>query len=152
MQGKENGKMSFTQELGPVLNPQMRITKPTELDGNCFFRAIFLALYGCQDHHEQMHKELVQFISTNKEVFAKFCPSETVSLDEHLQLMQQVGCGQLTWRFMLLPAFFSLLYTSVHKEANYCITTHTLYQPQNCIRPSHQETIFYKRSWYLIWK
>ena len=86
LQGKETGNR--TQDLGSFLIPQRRITIPTEPDGNCFFRAISLALFGGEDYHEQIHKELVQLISTNKEVFERFCPSGTVSLDEHLQRMQ----------------------------------------------------------------
>ena len=141
VQGKKTGNR--TQDLGSFLIPQRRITIPTEPDENCFFRAISLALFGGEDYHEQVREKLVQLISTNKEVFERFCPSDTVSLDEHLQRMQQVGI----WVTHLeIHAVASLLQIPVYictQRSKSLYYYWELYKPKNCTSPPKQEdTLF----------
>ena len=70
---------------GLFLSSQTRATISIQADGNCFFRALSFILYGHEDCHQEIREQLVQFISSNKEVIRKFVTF--LSLKEHLKKM-----------------------------------------------------------------
>ena len=101
------------------------------------FGAVSDSLYGCQDHHEQIRDKLVEFVSKNKEVFDKFCPSTATSLDEHLSQMQHKS----VWATHLeVFAVASLIQIPVYvrTQRSKSLTCYwELYTPQSCASGKH---------------
>lgn len=56
-------------------------------DGNCLFRALSYVLTGQEDHHHHLRQTLVDFTTTNHDIFSKYC-TPTSNFQEHITRMK----------------------------------------------------------------
>ena len=121
------------KKIDLFLNSYQRRTRPIQPDGNCFFRAISQALYGQQDNHEEIRNVLVQFVTSNKDVFVKFVPLTAESIDKHLQRMREryVGYPSGDHCFCQIPIYID---TQRSKTMEYYWEMHN---PQSCSSIQH---------------
>lgn len=61
-------------------------------DGNCYFRAISVALYGDELHHVELRSKIAQHIATNGNIiFANFCKHDDSALFKSLALNTSIS-------------------------------------------------------------
>ena len=65
---------------------ESRQIHPIMGDGNCLFRSLSYLLFGNEDNHQQIRQLLVEFVTVNSHVLAKYCFSR--SIEEHIVRMK----------------------------------------------------------------
>ena len=119
-------------EIKSFLTSHQRRTRPIQGDGNCFFRAISETLYGQQDKHEEIRSALVNFIMSNKDIFAKFIPSTVDCIDNHLQRMQRWGTWATHLEIFAAASFFQIPIYVATQRSKTMVYYWEIYNPQSC--------------------
>ena len=76
-----------------LLLQQNRKVHPILGDGNCFFRSLSYSIFHTQQHHLQVRKEIVEFISDHVHLFEALVISDdrTYTLLDHLASVRKPG-------------------------------------------------------------
>ena len=86
----ESNKASKESDITSLLLQQNRKIQPVKGDGNCFFRALSVYLFGNQQQHLQVRREIVKFVSENLRLFEALVISDdnSYTLLDHIKSMK----------------------------------------------------------------
>ena len=85
-----------TQLLTEQLRSLGLYAAPTLGDGNCLFRALSDQLYGTPSHHQQLRKDICDWIEAHKQRYEPFVEDDR-GLDVHLRCMRENGsCAMMS--------------------------------------------------------
>ena len=88
---------------------ESRQIHPIMGDGNCLFRSLSYLLFGNKDNHQQIRQLLVEFVTVNSHVLAKYCFSR--SIEEHVGRMK---CETVFGTYLELCAAASYLQLPIY--------------------------------------
>lgn len=95
------------------LMQESRQIHPSMGDGNCLFRSLSYLLFGNEDNHQQIRQLLVEFVTVNSHVLAKYCFS--CSIEEHVGRMKcETVFGTYLELCAAIPHIFNFQFMSAH--------------------------------------
>ena len=109
---------SPTLSIHPLLSWQNRKVVSVAGDGNCFFRALAVLLYGRQDEHACVRREVVGHIERNSNRFSAF----TLQVKQHVNDMRKSGVWATLVEILAAVGMYGVplyLYTLTPNRSSY---------------------------------